>query len=385
MNRSIFLIFIIVFISACNSKDDIIIQNVKLFDGDRVIDNATIIINDNVVEKIITNEESSNKGETVVDGNGFTIIPGLINAHVHAFERQHSEEAVKAGVLTLLDLFNNKPVGADSLRNLGTSFSNYAYYFSAGPTVTVPGGHGSQFGPVPLISNTAEVAGFIEDRIAEGSDYIKLIIERGSTSYPMPTLTDEMIRLAMDKVHEKGIISVAHISRRADAIKAAELGVDGLAHIWRRDLSGITEKELMILKDNNVFIIPTLLVRQQASEKSSHINMQLITNDLLRVHKAGIPVLAGTDPPNLGINYGTDLFRELELLVELGFSDLEALKSATSTTSKAFNLGNKGFIKEGFSADFVLIKGDPTTNIGDIYNIEGIWKQGKRITPYNNR
>ncbi len=325
-------------------------------------------------------------GENVVDGKGFTLIPGLINAHVHARERQHSEEAVKAGVLTLLDLFNKSPTVADSLRKLGNSSSEFAYYFSAGPTVTVPGGHGSQFGSVPLVSNADEVPQFIEDRIAEGFDYIKLIIERverGNASYPRPTLNDEMIRLAVDKVREKDIISVAHISWRADAIKVAELGVNGLAHIWSRDSTGITDVELKILKDKKIFIIPTLLVRQKASENRSGINMELITNDLLKVHRAGIPVLAGTDPHNFGINYGTDLFRELELLVELGFNDLEALKSATSTVSKAFRLGNKGYIKQGFPADFSLVLGDPTSNISAIHNMVSIWKQGKKVTPYN--
>lgn len=383
MNRASLLFFMIVAFSACSSMDDIIIQNVKLFDGDQVIEHATIIINDDIIEKIITDGATSYRAERVIDGKGYTVIPGLINAHVHAFERRHAEEAAKAGVLTLLDLFNKRTVRADSLRYLGMLHSNYAYYYSAGPTVTVAGGHGSQFGPVPLISNTSEVDGFIENRIAEGSDYIKLIIERGSTLYPMPTLSDEMIGAAVVKTHEKGKIAVAHISRRADAIKAAELGVDGLAHIWRRDSTGITEEELMILTDNDTFIIPTLLVRQRASDSDISINMSLITNDLLKVHRAGIPVLAGTDPPNLGINFGTDLFRELELFVKLGFSEIEALKSATSTTSKAFKLGNKGYIKEGFPADFILIKGDPTTHMVDIYNIEGIWKQGKRIVPYN--
>ncbi len=124
MNRTIILILTVVFISACNSKYDsskydIIIQNVKLFDGDNVFDNATVIINNNIVEKIIANKETSYSGENVVDGKGFTLIPGLINAHVHARERQHSEEAVKAGVLTLLDLFNKSPTVADSLRKLG--------------------------------------------------------------------------------------------------------------------------------------------------------------------------------------------------------------------------------------------------------------------------
>ena len=105
--------------------------------------------------------------------------------------------------------------------------------------------------------------------------------------------------------------------------------------------------------------------------------------ELLSIYEAGIPILAGTDPPNHKINYGSDLFKELELFVEIGISEIDALRSATSNISRAFNLKDKGFVKEGLLADLVLIKGDPTTNIKDIYNIVRVWKNGSVIALNN--
>ena len=63
----------------------------------------------------------------------------------------------------------------------------------------------------------------------------------------------------------------------------------------------------------------------------------------------------------------------------MGISDLDALKTATTNISEAFKLGSKGFIKEGYSADLLLIDGDPTEDISTISGIIGIWKKGIKI------
>jgi imidazolonepropionase-like amidohydrolase len=387
MKKIAFLILIYICISSCTNYDstkyDLIIQNVNFFDGDSVFPIATVLVQENTVKEIIVNRNTEFEGANVIDGKGKTIIPGLINAHVHAWRNKHSTESVKSGVLTMLDLFNGDLAAIATLRQSGDTSRYFAYYYSAGFTVTVPKGHTTQFGLVPTISDTAYVSKFISDRVQEGSDYIKLIIESGSESSPLPTLNDDMIRLAIEKSRELGKISIAHISRRSDAIKAANFGISGLAHIWRRDTIGITDEEVQILKDNKVFIIPTLIVRQKAPESWGVFDMDLIMKDLLKIHQSGIPLLAGTDAPNLEMNYGPDLFKELQLFVQSGLSPTEALKSATSVPSKSFKLGQKGLIKEGFSADFILVSGDPTTDIMALNNIEAIWKQGERITPYN--
>lgn len=114
-----------------------------------------------------------------------------------------------------------------------------------------------------------------------------------------------------------------------------------------------------MLKESKIFIIPTVLVWEKEDETSwKKVNINLMKQELLRVYKAGIAIMAGTDPPNNNINYGSDLFKELELFVESGIREIDALRSATSNISSAFNLKNKGFIKESLPADLVLIEGD---------------------------
>ena len=385
MKKHIILLFITIFILSCESKRDMsgydfIIQNVKLFDGENLYENATILVDSNKVKEVIKTNKTEFEGENIIDGKGFTLTPGFINAHVHAFNKEQTKEAVRSGVLTLLDLFSTQPKRSDSLRVLGNTYKQYAYYYSAGATVTVEGGNGAQFGPVPLVKDVEGIPKFISDRIDEGSDYIKLIIERGDSAYKIPTLNNEMIKKAIEETKKNNVVSVAHITWRSDAIKAASYGIDGFAHLWSRDSSEITQQDLKLLKESKIFIIPTVLVWKKANESNwRKVNINLMKQELLRVYKAGIPILAGTDPPNHDINYGSDLFKELELFVESGISEIDALRSATSNISRAFNLKGKGFIKEGLPADLVLIEGDPTTNIKDVYSIVRVWKNGNEI------
>lgn len=388
MRKSLFILAVIL-ITNCTGNEPIrpsfVIQNVQLFDGENVIPNATIIVENGIIEEINASENLIFVDQTVIDGTDKTLIPGLINSHIHASKQEHTRESVEAGVLTVLDLLNNDLDSIEALRSLGSSSSAHAYYYTAGSALTIPGGHGTQFGLAPTVSNASEVPNFINDRVKEGSDYIKLMIERGSDSNPRPTLDDEMIKQAIEKSRELNKLSIAHITRRSDAIKAAQLGINGFAHIWYRDSDGITDEEIKILKEADVFMIPTLIVWQKVFDRFGNINIQLVKDDLYKLHQAGIPILAGTDTPNAQVNYGSDFHTELKLLVEVGLSPLEALKTATSNPSISFILGPKGFIKEGGSADFILISGDPTTDINALDNIESIWKQGQQINQSNDQ
>ncbi len=394
--RLTLLTIISIFLFSCGSKYtaedyDLIIQNVKLFNGESVFENATLLIKHDSIVEIIRNRTEFN-GNQVVAGEGKTLIPGLINAHVHAFKKADLNEAARSGVLTVLDLFNFS-VTADSLKGASIKSNDLAYYYWAGPTVTVPGGHGSQYGPVPLINDIEEIPEFIDDRISEGADFIKLILEAGWPSRrTIPTLSDDMLQTALTYISKKDMISVVHISVQSDAIKVAKYGGNGLAHIWKKDSIGISDDDITTLVENDVFIIPTMLVRKRSEESfrkrgldDLHIDMEQLKIDLLNLHKRGVPLLAGTDPPNMGINFGTDLFNELYIYVDAGLSPIEALKTATSVPSIEFRLGERGYIRKGYAADFVLIDGDPTKDIKNIANVFKIWKRGQEITPYNKR
>src|SRR5262249_36070191 len=98
-----------------------------------------------------------------------------------------------------------------------------------------------------------------------------------------------------------------------------------------------------------------------------------------RLTALGVPILAGTDAPSMGVSYGVSLHRELELLVAAGLSPAEALAGATSLPAVAFGLSDRGRIASGLRAALLLLDGDPMTDIKATRKIIGVWKRGRPI------
>ena len=393
MARTVCLIAMSFLLLACDANTartdaDYVIQNVRLFDGEDVYANATIVIDDGVVQTIYIGELTDFAGDNVIDGAGSTVVPGLINAHVHLKNFEQAEEAVRSGVLTLINMAGRDFPFQDGIRERGQAEPGLPYFLTAGNMVTVTDGHGTQYVQYETVDDAADIPGFVDRRVEEGSDFIKLTIERGDPWITRPTLSDDMVEATIEAAHGHSFIAVAHISEREDAMNAVRMGIDGLVHFWVKDFasnfaepdaSGMTDSELDLLRESATFIIPTITVWDKTNGQWQTIDMAAMKAEIGRVYEAGVPILAGTDPPGFGINFGSDLYTELLFLTECGLSDIDALRAATSNISIAFGLGNKGFVREGQSADLLLISGDSTEDIRTVENIAGVWKHGVRI------
>jgi len=290
---------------------------------------------------------------------------------------QALKDAANAGVLNVMDMHGLEPFQT-GMRTLKDS-TNYARYYVASYAATVPEVHGTQFGfPVPTLEKPEDAKKFVNDRDKAKVDYIKIIVE----SYKA-TLSTETIAEIIKEAHQVNLKAVVHISNLNDAIKVIENNADTLMHIWWD--KPISEEKLGVLvKNKDFFIIPTLLTTLKTFESmgekaSDYLTKAELLNEIKKLHQAGIPILAGTDPPNLDIDYGNDLIKELFLLKEAGLTNIEVLKSATINPTITFNLKNTGLIKKGYLANMLLIDGDPTENIQKIKNIEMIWKAGKLL------
>ena len=355
------------------AQDTFIIKDVKIFDGKEVLKDTSLKIENG---KIVAIDEYIKPGTDtqVIDGRGKTLIPALSNAHVHAWSPLSLNQAAKAGVLNVMDMHGIENFQQD-MKKLKDS-TNFARYYVAGYAATAPEGHGTQFGfPVPSLNGPEDAKAFVADRVKSEVDYIKIIVEPYKN-----TLSHETVAGIIKEAHNKGLKAVVHVSRLEDGLKVLENNADGLVHIWwDKEIDSRVLAELSKQKD--FFIIPTLLTTLKAFEfmgdtSENYLSKEQLLSEIIKLHQAEVPILAGTDPPNLNINYGTDLFKELMLLREAGLSNLEVLKTATSNIAEAFNLKNTGHIKVNYVADMLLIDGDPTENIQDISNIEMIWKAG---------
>ena len=358
------------------AQNSFIIKNAKVFDGEAIMESASVKVVDGVIVEV-SKKIKPLKQDVVIDGKGKTLMPALSNAHVHAWAPQSLTEAAKAGVLNVMDMHGVETYQAQ-MRQLKDS-TNYARYYVAGYAATAPEGHGTQFGfPVPTLTKPEDAKQFVADRVKANVDHIKIIVEPWKA-----TLDSETVAEIIKEAHKAKKIAVVHVSKLNDAVDVISNDADGLVHIWW-DKELEADKLKALSAEKSFFVIPTLLTTIKVFESfgagaDKFLTKAQLQAEVKKMYEAGIPILAGTDPPNAGINYGTDLYKELELISESGMPVIEVLKAGTSNITKAFGIDNTGFIKVGYIADLILVDGDVTEDVSALNNAKLIWKNGKEV------
>lgn len=384
----------------------LVFRDVDVFDGSRMIRRTNVVVRDGMIRAVGTDAAIPPQAE-VVDGKGKTLLPGLVDAHVHLGimnVEQFLHDALDFGVTTELEMWGSEAAVALRKRMAAGGFPDIADLRTAGTGVTVPNGHPTQMGgpAFPTLAPGDDVQAFVDARIAEGSDYLKVIYEHAH-----PTLTKEQLGEVVAAAHRRNVLVVVHISTLADARDAIAAGADGLAHVFADSPPDPGFAELAAV--HHVFVVPTLSVIEMATGSATvkpwwsddprvapyltpsmrrSLEMkfppgfrpdQKLANAVAAVaalRRAGVPILAGTDAPAPGLAHGVSLHRELELLVRAGLTPVESLAAATSEPARAFGLRDRGRIAAGLRADLLLVNGDPTTNIAATRDIVGIWKLG---------
>jgi len=339
MKRIVVFVIAFLFFSCGNQqkiKYDLVITNVGLFDGlqDRGLMNLALA-NDSIV--LIAAEEIKYPAKDTIDGNGKYVIPGLVNSHVHLSKPDELKAALHSGILAIIDLHKSSEETAALLRTYRDSIGCASFYGS-GFAATLPGGHPTQYGEIETINDSVAPVEFVNNRIKNGADFIKLIRDAGGGPpdfQNIPTLNNEQIEAIIAAAHDKNRLCIAHTVTLKETLEIAELGIDGFAHLWFGNESA-SDDQLALLKKEKVFVIPTALTQSkiwalvaegpppiQKYARTSLSSMEVVKKEILRIHEAGIPILAGNDPPNFGINPSDDLLEELDIYSKSGLSNIE--------------------------------------------------------------
>ncbi|MDR6993267.1 CIA30 family protein [Luteimonas sp. 3794] len=387
------------------------IRDVRIFDGVDVIERGTVVVRDGLIEAVGAHLAVPD-GITVIDGAGRTLLPGLIDAHVHAWG-DAQQDMLRVGVTTGLDM-HGTPERLPALRaqRESTAPTTHADLWAAGYAITAPGGHGTQYGfPVPTVDAGTDIPAFIAARLAEGDDFIKLIVEDLSgyaTGRTLPTLSAAQVRAVVDAAHAHGRIAVAHASTQASAREVLDAGIDGFVHV--ADDAVASDAFVADAAGRDVFVVPTLVViasvagmdtgRRLADdpalspwltqEQRDSLGARMSTrprarrivdaiDSVRRLHAAGVTILAGSDAPNPGTAQGASLHGELALLVQAGLTPQQALVAATSAPAARFGIADRGRIAPGLRADLVLVEGNPLDDITATRRIDTVWKNGARV------
>ncbi len=350
------------------------IGNVRVFDGERFVDRGPVVISGAVL-----GEDPPGSGAEVVDGAGGYLLPGLIDAHVHLLGPDDLDRLVGFGVTTALDMACWPPEHVDALRGGRPDIR------SAGtPAIGATGPHARMPGmPAEAVLTAPEQAEpFVAKRVGEGSDYIKIVVER-----PGPDLLDQpTVDALAAAARAHGKRSVAHASSVSAYRMAVAAGVDVVTHV---PLDGVLDAETVArMVADGIVAVPTLammeaIVRGLGRPGDTYAAAR---DSVAALHAAGVPIIAGTDANSApgspaAVAHGESIHRELELLVDAGLTPTGALRAATSLAARHFGLDDRGTIAPGRRADLVLLDGDPLTDITATRRIERIWCAGVEITP----
>ncbi len=386
------------------------IRGVRVFDGARDLGVANVVVRDGRIAAVGASAAIPD-GIATVDGAGKTLLPGLIDAHVHAWGDAQRDMA-RFGVTTGLDM-HGTPERLPALRRQRESFDAHgqADLWAAGTAVTAPEGHGTQYGfPVPVVEAGTDIDAFIGQRVEEGADYIKFIVEDLS-AYGMPrrlpTLSAPQVAAVVKAAHARKRLAVAHVARLDDARMAVAAGADGLVHVFTDAVADDALADAMRRQD--AMLVPTLTVvasmagSGEGKALANHARVAPLLTDeqtgtlgrdfgppspqrlqraldsVRTLHAAGVDILAGSDAPNPGTAHGASLHHELALLVRAGLTPAQALAAATSVPAQRFGIADRGRIAAGLRADLLLVEGDPLADIDATRAIAAVWKNGHRV------
>lgn len=397
-------------VAALAHAEGFVVTGARVFDGERVLAATSVAVDDGVI-RYVGDDPASWQHLTRIDGAGHTLLPGLIDAHVHVVGTEDLRQALRFGVTTELDMaaIGVPPKVLAALRARAGASPEFADLRSAGYPATSPTGHGTEYGvPIPRLVDAAD---FVTQRKAEGSDYLKIMLNgvrsfRGGATNLDAAQVKELVAAA----HAQGLLAVAHVETLRDVEAALDAGVDGLAHAWRQ---GQASRDVARrLAEAKVFVIPTLAVPDGFTRESraalladprfkdaitepirqhlgrdftspvppaigARASMDLHLARVRVLHEAGVKLVAGSDAgQRQPTAHGISLHRELELLVEAGLTPSQALAAATSNAAGAFRLRDRGRVAPGLRGDLILVKGDPTVDLLAVRDVAKVWKRG---------
>ncbi|MEU6408121.1 amidohydrolase family protein [Microbispora sp. NPDC046933] len=357
------------------SSEKVAITNVRVFDGRRLSEPVTVVIDGPLIG-------TDPAGAHRIDAHGGVLLPGLIDSHLHLEGRDTLETLARYGVTTALDMAFTAPEKLPGLRGL----PGLPDIRSAGLPVIGPNGPHARlpFTPERVILTSADQAeAFVAARVADGSDHIKIVLEAPGEGGPDQDAADALVRAA----HAHGRQVVAHAASGGAYLVALDAGADVITHVpMTPPLSLDPELVKRVAADGRV-VVPTLTMSEGALAAMGHPDALVASIRVVGLlHQAGVPILAGTDanaqpgtpyqPP-----FGESLHHELELLVEAGLSQAEALRAATELPARHFGLTDRGAVTPGLRADLVLVDGDPLADISATRAITRVWCGGQEAVP----
>jgi imidazolonepropionase-like amidohydrolase len=380
-----------------------------LFDEGRLVADPVVFVEGTRVIAVDYGSPPADGG-AVVDLAGATLLPGLIDTHVHlAFDasadpvaalaaRDEAETlaamtaaartALRGGVTTVRDLGDRDYL---ALRLRDDADPMLPTILAAGPPITTAQGHCHYLGGGVAEPDGDGLRAAVREHAERGVDVIKIMASGGTltpgTRQELAQFDAVALAAAVDEAHRIGLPITAHAHGTSAIVDVVTAGVDGVEHATFWSADGID--------DPPDGLIDTLVQRRiaigaslgqapvgPAAKPPAAVLARLprIMSNLRRLHDAGTRMVVGTDA-GIGLAKPHDTLRNAPIqLVRLGFDPVEALMTVTSAAADVCGLADrKGRIAPGFDADILAVDGDPLADLDALHRIRAVYARGVEV------
>jgi imidazolonepropionase-like amidohydrolase len=385
----------------------------------KVLSNKTIVISGSKILRVEDGFSSPKQVDVVIDLTNKTVLPGLIDMHVHIEGETSPSQYLEGFTLNEADVaFNAAEIskrtlmaGFTSVRDLGGSGVNVSLrnaiakgkimgprIFTAEKAIGTTGGHADPTngwrrdlmgdpGPAEgVINSPADARKAVRQRYKNGADWIKITATGGVLSVSKnghnPQFTQEEVNEIVKTAREYGMGVAAHAHGIEGMKRAIIAGVATIEH------GSLMDRETAVLmKEYGTYLVPTLSAGRYVAEKAKikgyypeiiipkiiEIDAKLRTTFAM-VYKEEVNIAFGTDA---GVFPHGENAKEFGYMVETGWSEMFSLQSATITNAKVLDMEKElGQIAPGFIADIIAVDDDPTQNIHTMENVVFVMKEG---------
>ncbi|MEN8788519.1 MAG: amidohydrolase family protein [Flavobacteriaceae bacterium] len=400
---------------------DIYLQCGKLVDtkNGKLVDQVTVVVSGNKITGVENGFIVGSEQDMIIDLRDKTVLPGLIDMHVHIEGQSSPDRYLKrftdneADVALQSTVYAKRTLmaGFTTVRDLGGSGVNIALrkainkgvvegprIFTSGKSIATTGGHGDPTngykmenmgdpGPEDGVINSPEDGRkAVRQRYKEGADVIKITATGGVLSVAKngsnPQFTIEEIKAITETANDYGMLTAAHAHGDLGMQRAIKGGIKTIEHG-----SYMSEETMELMKQYNVYMVPTITAGKKVVEKANipgyfpevvakkaiEVGAQ-IHQTFAKAYKKGVPIGFGTDA---GVFPHGQNALEFQYMVEAGMPAAEAIKAATVTNAELLGMGDSlGQLEKGFIADIIAVDNDPTKEVKTLQNVVFVMKEG---------
>jgi imidazolonepropionase-like amidohydrolase len=347
---------------------------------------------------------------TEIDGDGYSLLPGLINCHVHICNdgsanilRQVEEDtvpvasvraarnlevALRAGITTVRDCGAADGIAIALAGAVADGLLPGPRILAAGRVITMTGGHGHFIGHE--VDGPDAVRRAVRTEMKHGAHFIKAMATGGVLTPGVETdhggLTEEELLLVARTAHESGRRTASHAIGGRGIKNALRAGIDSIEHGFHLD-----DESLQLAVDHGVFLVPTLVAIESITSNAGNGEMPgWVIRKAEResgAHQAafaaaiaaGVAIAAGTDA-GTPYNPHHSLARELRLMVDYGMTPAKAIMAATVNAARNLDIDHLvGTVEVGKRADLILVPGDPTDDIRLLEDTPFVMQDGRVV------